>query len=357
MRRDDGIKTAEEIYTALLENFRQRIGKDVSHSCDLAVRLYAVAAQLEALYAQSDWVERQAFPQTAEEKYLDYHAEMRGLTRNPAVCAEGTMQFTVRNSAAEAVDIPKGTVCLNGRGIRYETLASAVISVGETQVSVPARAVEPGAAGNTGGHTVLSMSVPPVGVVGCTNPAPFTGGEDAESDESLRARILDSYQRLPNGANAAFYETQAMLYPGVAAARAVGRARGIGTVDVYIATTAGVPGSELLQAVQKDLAQKREIAVDVQVKAPKLQSVSVTLQLKATSDSDFETVKTAVQTAMQDYFTGERLGKPVLLSELYALLHKVPHLANYHILAPKADVTGEVATLPTLGALTVTELR
>ena len=48
-----GLKTVEEIYQALLEDFSKRIGRDVSHSCDLAVRLYAVAAQVQALYAVS----------------------------------------------------------------------------------------------------------------------------------------------------------------------------------------------------------------------------------------------------------------------------------------------------------------
>ena len=57
----------------------------------------------------------------------------------------------------------------------------------------------------------------------------------------------------------------------------------------------------------------------------------------------------AVQTALQGYFTGERLGKAVLLSELHALLHQVEGLENYHILAPAADVAAAVGTLPVLG--------
>ena len=43
-------------------------------------------------------------------------------------------------------------------------------------------------------------------VTACTNPAAFTGGSDEEDDETLRARVLESYQRLPNGANTAWYE-------------------------------------------------------------------------------------------------------------------------------------------------------
>ena len=59
------MKTVEEIYQELLSDFEERIGMDVSGSCDLAVRLYAVAAQVQALYAQTEWVKRQSFPQTA----------------------------------------------------------------------------------------------------------------------------------------------------------------------------------------------------------------------------------------------------------------------------------------------------
>ena len=41
--------------------------------------------------------------------------------------------------------------------------------------------------------------------------------------EELRQRILDSFQRLPNGANAAWYELTACRHEGVAAAKAVGK--------------------------------------------------------------------------------------------------------------------------------------
>ena len=84
------MKTVEEIYRELLADFEKRIGMEVSSTCDLAVRLYAVAAQVQALYAQTEWVGRQSFPQTAEGKYLDYHAQMRGLVRSAAVRAVGT---------------------------------------------------------------------------------------------------------------------------------------------------------------------------------------------------------------------------------------------------------------------------
>ena len=61
--------------------------------------------------------------------------------------------------------------------------------------------------------SVLGMTVPPVGVRSCVNPAPFLGGVDVEEDEALRQRVLETYRRMPNGANAAFYEQGALSFP------------------------------------------------------------------------------------------------------------------------------------------------
>lgn len=350
------MKTVEEIYQELLADFEERIGMDVAGSCDLAVRLYAVAAQVQALYAQTEWVKHQSFPQTAEGQYLDYHAQMRGLVRSAAVKAAGTLRFSVRTAGEEDLSVPVGTVCISTLGMHYETTQSATLTAGKTYVDVPAQAVEAGVAGNTGANTVISMSVPPAGIVKCTNPDAFAGGEDEETDEALRSRILDSYHRLPNGANAAFYESQALLYPGVAAAKAVGRARGIGTVDVYVAATAGVPDAALIDAIQADLESKREIAVDVQVKAPRTQAVNVSIDLAVKPGVDYEAVRAEAESVVRSYFTGARLGEGVLISEMYALLHDVDGLSNYCISAPAKDLTPETTVLPVLGTLRVSAL-
>ena len=56
------MKTTEEIYQTLLAAFAQRAGFTPEADCDLAVRLYAAAAELQALGIQSEWVLDQSFP-------------------------------------------------------------------------------------------------------------------------------------------------------------------------------------------------------------------------------------------------------------------------------------------------------
>ena len=350
------MKEWTEIYEQMRGTFAQRAGFVPSEGCDSAVRLYALAAELQSLLMQADWVLDQSFPQTAQGMYLDYHAETRGITRGAAEKAAGVIRFAAAAKVTAACPIEKGTVCMTAEGVRFETTEDAAIAVGSQWADVPAQAVEAGAGGNVIAGTVTLLSAMPVGVVQCTNPAAFSGGCDAESDEALRGRVLASYQRLPNGANAAYYEQEAMRYPGVAAAKAVGRARGIGTVNVVIATHAGVPDAALLAAVETDLQKKREIAVDVKVLAPAVETVAVTAALKAAPGYAFAEAKAGAQSALEALFTGGLLGKSVTTARLLTLLCGVEGVENVHLTAPAADVAVGSTELPMLGTVTISEL-
>ena len=351
------MRSAEEIYQELLEAFAQRAGFTPGEGCDLAVRLWAAAAQIQALEVQADWVLDQSFPQTAQGVYLDRHGAMRGITRQEALKAAGTLRFSVELAPVSDLTVPAGTVCMTEAGTRFQTTEETVLAAGELTADAPAEALEGGAAGNAAPGAICILTACPVSVTGCTNPEAFSGGRDQEGDEELRERILESYRRLPNGANAAWYEQTALEYEGVAAARAVGRARGTGTVDVYVTTEAGLPGAELLTGLQAVLQEKREIAVDVQVKAPTVQTVNVAVSLLPAEGTDFETAQAAAEQVLTTFFTGRLLGEPVLLAELGSRLYSLPEVENYRFTAPAADVAAGDTVLPVLGTLAVTEME
>ena len=350
------MREIEEIYQEMLAAFAQRAGFTPGEDCDLAVRLYAAAAQIQALEIQGEWVLDQSFPQTAGGKFLDYHAAMRGITRSPASRAAGTLRFSVDAAPAMAVSIPAGTVCMTAEEVRFQTTETVTLPAGELSADAAAEALEPGGGGNAVAGAVHILTACPVAVTACTNPAAFSGGCDQESDEALRERILETYRRLPNGANAAWYEQTAMGHAGVAAAKAVGRSRGTGTVDVYIAAEGGLPGQALLQEVEDDLQEKREIAVDVKVKAPAAQTVNVAVALAVKEGADFQRVKARAEQALAGLFTGRLLGRPVLLAELGNRVYGLEGVENYRFTAPAADLAGAEGVLPVLGALSVTEM-
>ena len=349
------MKEMEELYREMLAEFQRLTGTAMTGESDLAVRLYAVAAQVHALNVQSDWVTRQCFPQTASGEWLDQHAQLRGVERREAAAAEGIIRFFLAAAAETGVLIPAGTVCMTAGLIRFETLEDATVPAGSLQVDVPARAVETGSGGNVGAETETMMALPPVGVSRCSNPQTFTGGSAAETDEELRARVLETFRRMPNGANAAWYEQTACRHEGVAAAKAVGKARGMGTVDVYAAAPGGTPSAALLAELQAEFQKSREIAVDVQVKAPTTQAVNVAVTVEVEEGADFAGVKAEAETMLADFFSGKLLGKAVTLAELGSRIYALPGVKNYHITAPAADVAADDTVLPVLGTVSVTE--
>ena len=285
------------IYERMRTIFSEEAGFVPNDGCDAMVRLYALASEVQALLAQADWVLNQSFPQTAAGRYLDYHAETRALTRLPAAKATGVLRFSAPSAAVTDYEIDAGSVAMT------------------------------------------------------------SGGSDEESDEKLRERVLESYKRLPNGANAAFYEQEAMRFPTVASAKAVGRARGIGTVDVYVSTHAGAPEEKLLGEIAAALQKKREIAVDVAVKAPTERTIPVRAELTAEQGWTMQEITDAATAALQAYFTGERLGEAVYTAKLASILYGVEGVKNCHLLAPEADVSVSATELPVLGAVTLTEIE
>ena len=240
--------------------------------------------------------------------------------------------------------------------VRVRTTEDAVLREGTRYVDAPAEAVEPGPGGNVVPGAVRFLTACPVAVTGVTNPNAFTGGGSEEDDETFRARILESYQRLPNGANTAWYETTAMSYPGVTAAKAVGRAEGPGTVNVYVTGENGLPDAELLEGLQVELQEKREIAVTVKALAPSTRTVNVAVKVAPTEGTDKEAVLEAARQAIVDFFGGRLLGRAVLLAELGDRLYHVEGVANYRFAAPAADIPADSTALPVLGTLSVTEL-
>lgn len=350
------METVQKIYEQMLACYEEKSGIAVETSCDLSVRLYAAAAQIEALYGQCGWVVKQCFPQTAQGQHLDYHAAMRGLERKQAVCAAGILRFIAAYPGETDRVIPGGTVAMTAGRIRFETAADVVLPAGATAVDVTAYAVEGGVSGNVAAGSIVSMAAIPTGINKCENPAPFVNGADAEDDESLRQRILDSYMRLPNGANVAYYEQEALSFDAVQAVNVIPRSRGIGTVDVVIATKSGIPGGELLELVGTHFQRSREIAVDVAVRAPQPVTVNLKIAVTPAVGVDFTAAEAAVAAKLDAWFCGERLGKDCLRIEVASLVFTCPEVANCSVLLPAEDISISEGQLPVLGSLTVEEL-
>ena len=252
------MKEISELYEGMLETFEKKTGFAMEDTADLAVRLYAAAAEIQALSSDADGALTLSFPQSAAGKYLDYHGQLRGITRKSGHKAGGILRFKIDSARAEPLRVPAGTVCTTAGLVRFVTTEDALIRAGALYADAAAEAEIVGTAGNVPAERITNMTRAPVGVTGVTNPAAFAGGSGEEDDESLRERILDSFIRLPNGANAAFYELRALSHPGVEAVRVIPRHQGIGTVGVVVSGAGGVPEQGRVRVSQDDLDSGRD---------------------------------------------------------------------------------------------------
>ena len=349
------MKEISELYEGMLETFEEKTGFAMEDTADLAVRLYAAAAEIHALYIYADWALTQSFPQSAAGKYLDYHGQLRGITRKSGHKAGGILRFKIDSARAEPLRVPAGTVCTTAGLVRFVTTEDALIRAGALYADAAAEAEVVGTAGNVPAERITNMTRAPVGVTGVTNPAAFAGGSGEEDDESLRERILDSFIRLPNGANAAFYELRALSHPGVEAVRVIPRHQGIGTVGVVVSAAGGVPEQVLLQEIQDDLDSVREIAVDVTVMAPEPERMDLAVRILPKPGKSFDSAQAAVRTALTAWFDGGLLGKPVYRTQLGKVILDTGVVETYTITAPTKDLPADARRLPQLGTLTITE--
>lgn len=316
--------TYEIILQAMQDEYEELTGTSPDDASDIGIRLKVLASQLAHICRYADEQYMQVFPQTASGKYLDMHAQMRGLERKAAARSSGYLVFSRDKAESFEAAVPEGTLCAvrDEPEIMFATAEAAVIPSGETSVTVPALSCNGGTEANVRPDTVTLMITPPEGVSSVSNALPFTGGEDVESDDMLRWRLMRSMREVPNGANAASYRDAAMKFEGITACSVVPRARGRGTVDVILASGGHAPEDELLEAVSDALEESREIGTDLTVKGVTPVEVDVTVEVELRDGYDQNEAEETCENAVYSFFSaleiGESLDTKALLSSVYA---------------------------------------
>ena len=347
-------------YQGLLEELRtayeSHSGSRPDDASDAGIRLRVLAGQLFALHSRISWIQRQFFPSTATGAQLDQLAAMWGLARKEASFAEGMLQFARPEAETlPEIQLPSGILCAapGTQGKQFITLESSALPEGATQTLVCARALEPGAGFNVAAGKITIPVNPPQGVTQVTNPSPFDGGADAETDEHLRIRLASRLGQMPNGANASTYREKALAYDGVLEASVLPRARGKGTVDVILLTAAETPEDALLAQVQADLSSDREIGTDVLVRGAVRTPVSLCVKVLVAYGYNGESVAAQCKAALRGMLEALPLGEPLLTARIGETLFHIEGVANYTLESPEEDLLFSADAKLTPGTITV----
>jgi uncharacterized phage protein gp47/JayE len=226
-----------------------------------------------------DWLALQLLPDTAETVWLDRHGAIwlvnsdNTIGRKISTFSQGTVSFTGFPGSI----VPAGAE-LNGAApnqgiVTFQTTEQITIGSGPT----PARviALDPGIEGNLLPDAVLQLTSTPVGVDSQATVIFLYGGNDPETDDDLRARVLQRIQQPPMGGDAEDYVAWTLAIPGVTRGWSYPQEMGIGTVtvrfmaDVLRAYQGGFPTQDDVNAVKSYLDTRRPVTVkDFWVEAP-----------------------------------------------------------------------------------------
>lgn len=305
-----------------------------SADSDYAIRANAVGAAIEGLYQHQQWIARQIFPDTADSDNLERFASRYKINRLTAVAATGSINFTGTPGAA----IPVGSEAKDQYGTAFVTTVAAVIGVGGT-ATVTAQASVAGAAGNKAAATALTLTAAPVGVLSQAAINAMTSGADAETNAALLARVLFRLQNPPCGGAAHDYYAWAMEVSGVSAAYVYSNRRGLGTTDVVILASGGLPSAGLVTSVQNHIDGVRPVQADFLAFGPTAVAVNITGALTLEAGYVLADVVTAINAALDVYFATLKPGDTCYINRIRAIISDAPGVVDFNLTSPAGNVT------------------
>jgi len=303
-----------------------------------------------------DWLAKQLLPDSAEREWLDRHGRMwltnadgsRG--RKMATLAEGQISLTGQTWAP----VPAGTRFFGGQTIEYETTGQVFLAAGGAATLAPARALDPGLAGNLNPGAELALASAVAGLDGVARVVSMDGGVDEESDDELRARLLLRIRQPPMGGASIDYVHWSLAVPGVTRAWCSALEMGMGTVTVRTmmdnlrAGEGGFPRQNDLDRVSSYLDTVRPVAVkDLFVVSPIRQRVNVIIRRL---NPDTPAVRAAIGESLQTMLR-ERAepGETIFAAwKNYAIMNAAG-VASFSLGNPNDDFMPSPGHMPVLG--------
>lgn len=369
-------QTYQNILTQMLDQVPATFDK--RDTSPIPTALGPAAYALEGFYISLNQVQLAAYVQTATGQALDYLAVIAGLTRYPASAAVRLGIFDM------AVPIGSRYSTINGAdSINFQATAA---TTGETEGDYyfQLTAETPGSIGNEYTGPIL-----PITAIPGLNSAQITDilvpGDDEESDEDFRARIIEALNDRPFGGNIASYRTYIMAIDGVGAVQVYPTWNGGGTVKCSVLGADFLPASPtLVENVQNAVDPPPNqglglgtapIGAQVTVVAPEELTVNVSATLQLASGYAIGQVQTPIQQAIENYMlsvrqewatpvntTSVEYQANVYVARIVAAIVSVPgvvNATNVQLNGGTADLilteTGATQQVPITGTVTLSE--
>jgi len=277
-----------------------------------------------------------------------------------------TLGFDIMIATAAAISIPSFSVTINS--MQIVSTISGTILAGESGVQLLSQVGNTGPLGNISVHAVDTangkgyINSQISGVENCINDSAFSGGSNAETDESRRIRFSETVNALNAGTE---YGIIAAI-KGIAGIRSVGMRSAYpfkGTNTIIVDNGSGSLSASLIASIEKvlygdpnDLINypgKNCAGIDYNITTPVIVDVniSVTVYRLPTVAVDLDEIKLDVQTAIEQYVNTRQLGQNILTDEIIRV-GKNSNAAAYKIIvtSPTADIVINDGEFPKTGS-------
>lgn len=361
-------------YQSILQEMLDRIPNtyDKRDGSFMQTAIGPAAYALQSFYITLNNVQRSAFIQTAVGTSLDMLSAIGGITRYPASPA---VRLGIFNTS---VPIGARFSTINGAESINFTVTASTDTAGQYQLT----AETPGQIGNSYVGAIL-----PITYVEGLNSAQITDilvpGDDEETDEALRDRLITALNQRPFGGNIAAYRENILGIAGVGAVQVYPTWNGGGTVKCSILGADLLPASEtLIQNVQNAIDPVPQsglglglapIGAQVTISAPVTVTINVRADITLAAGYSLEQVQGPIQNAIDTYIISIRQswGTPindtevlyasnVYLSRVVAAIVGTAGVANatgVQLNGTAGDLelteTGAVQQVPVLGTVTL----
>jgi len=316
----------------------------------LSIIATALAGAVHLLHGHIAWATRQLFPDTAEDEFLVRWASIWGIEKTAAVYAIGDITVTGTNGTV----ILTGTRFKRSDGAFYTSTESATIAGGTASFAV--KAVNAGTTGNAEAGTSLSLVNSQSGVNSDAVVAAggITNGEDSETDESLRSRLIDRIQQPPHGGALFDYVKWAKEVNGVTRAWAYPLAMGAGTVSLTFVMDEEediIPDAGKVEEVQDyiDAPTRRPVTAAVTVFAP----TAVPLDFEITLSPNTSEVQESVEESLKELLKRDaEPGGTILISRIREAVSVAAGEADNIVSEPAANVAHDTGEIAVFGEIT-----
>ncbi len=288
--------TIQELKDRIKSDARAELGiKTILRRSIIMSFISAMAGVSHLILGYLEYFSKQLFPFYADDEFLLKWSQFYGVDRVQASFAELNITFT----GIDGKVIPQGTLLQNDNGDEYVTTTEGTVISATSIVECVASLA--GEAYNLQVGDAMSLVSPISGVEseGVVESV-LIEGEDAQSDDLLRERLLDHVQAPPAGGNANDYIQWALEIPGVTRAWVFPNYYGANTVGVSFVEDDEVdiiPDAAKIQEVKDYIEELRPIGIEsFQVFAP----VPIVLDMEVNIDPETEAVKAACEQEIKD---------------------------------------------------------